>query len=99
MSAIGCNVELIAFGQGYKDLSPAIDVLERLVEEGKLRHGNHPVLAMAAGNAKAEVDAAGNRKISKRRSTGRVDPLIALTMSLGVASRPVPKFDVRALIG
>jgi phage terminase large subunit-like protein len=99
LSAIGCNVELIAFGQGYKDLSPAIDVLERLVEEGKLRHGNHPVLAMAAGNAKAEVDAAGNRKISKRRSTGRVDPLIALTMSLGVASRPVPKFDVRALIG
>jgi hypothetical protein len=25
-----------AFGQGYKDLSPAVDRLERLVEEGKL---------------------------------------------------------------
>jgi phage terminase large subunit-like protein len=96
--AIGCNVELVPFGQGYKDLSPAVDVLERLVEEGKLRHGNHPVLAMAAGNAKVETDAAGNRKLSKRKSTGRIDPLVALTMALGVAVRPAPVFDVRAMI-
>ena len=61
LGAIGCGVPLVPFGQGFKDLSPAVDVLERLVEEGKLRHGNHPVLAMAAVNAKAEVDAAGNR--------------------------------------
>jgi phage terminase large subunit-like protein len=99
LAAIGCNVELVPFGQGYKDLSPAVDVLERLVEEGKLRHGNHPVLAMAAGNAKVELDAAGNRKISKRRSIGRIDPLLALTMALGIAARPTPKIDVSALIG
>jgi phage terminase large subunit-like protein len=42
---------------------------------------------MAAGNAKIEMDAAGNRKLSKRKSTGRIDPLIALTMALGVATR------------
>ena len=45
LDAIGCSVSLVPFGQGFKDLSPAVDVLERLVEEGKLRHGNHPVLA------------------------------------------------------
>ena len=87
------------FGQGFKDLSPAVDVLERLVEEGKLRHGNHPVLSMAAVNAKVELDAAGNRKLSKRRSTGRIDPLVALCMALGVAARPAPAFDVAAMIG
>jgi phage terminase large subunit-like protein len=54
---------------------------------------------MAAVNAKAEVDAAGNRKLSKRRSTGRIDPLVALCMALGVAQRPAPAFDVRAMIG
>jgi phage terminase large subunit-like protein len=99
LSAIGCNVELIPFGQGYKDMAPAIDRLEALVEEGKLRHGNHPVLTMAAGNAKCERDAAGNRKLSKLRSTGRIDPLVALTMAVGVAARPAPVIDVEALIG
>ena len=99
LSAIGCGVELTPFGQGFKDMAPAIDTLERLVEEGKLRHANHPVLAMAAVNAKAELDAAGNRKLSKSRSTGRIDPLVALTMAVGVAARPAPKFDVEAMIG
>jgi phage terminase large subunit-like protein len=99
MSAIGCGVELVPFGQGFKDIAPAVDVLERLVEEGKLLHNNHPVLQMASSNAKVELDAAGNRKISKKRSTGRVDPLIALTMALGVATRPAEVIDVSALIG
>jgi phage terminase large subunit-like protein len=54
---------------------------------------------MAAANAKAELDAAGNRKFSKRRSTGRIDPLVACCMALGVAARPAPKIDIEALIG
>jgi phage terminase large subunit-like protein len=99
LDAIGCRVELTPFGQGYKDISPAVDVLERLVEEGKLLHGGHPVLAMAAANAKVEMDAAANRKLSKRRSTGRIDPLMALTMAVGIAARPVPVFDPKAMIG
>ena len=68
-------------------MAPAVDIVERLVEERKLRHCNQPVLMMAAGNAKVELDSAGNRKLSKKRSTGRIDPLVALTMALGVASR------------
>jgi phage terminase large subunit-like protein len=99
LSAIGCNVELVPFGQGFKDMAPAVDRLEQLIEEGKLRHANHPLLSMAAGNAKAELDAAGNRKLSKRKSTGRIDPLVALVMAIGVAARPAPVIDVRALIG
>ena len=99
LSAIGCNVELVPFGQGYKDMAPAVDRLEALIEEGKLHHGNHPVLTMAAGNAKCERDAAGNRKLSKLRSTGRIDPLVALTMAIGGAARPAPVIDIEALIG
>jgi phage terminase large subunit-like protein len=99
LDAIGCNVELVPFGQGFRDMAPAIDFLERLVVEGKLLHGAHPVLQMAVTNAKIEMDTAGNRKLSKRRSQGRIDPLVALTMALGVAARPAPVIDVRALIG
>jgi phage terminase large subunit-like protein len=99
LDAIGCNVALVPFGQGYRDLSPAVDRLEQLVEEGKLRHDNNPVLTMAAANAKVEMDAAGNRKLSKRKSTGRIDPLVALTMAVGIAARPASAIDLAALIG
>jgi phage terminase large subunit-like protein len=85
---IGCDVELAAFGQGFRDMGPAVDLLERLVAERKLRHANHPLLAMAVTNAKRETDAVGNRKLSKRKSTGRIDPLVALTMALGVTTTP-----------
>jgi hypothetical protein len=50
-------------------------------------------------NAKVELDAAGNRKLSKRRSIGRIDPLVALCMALGIAARPAPAFDIEAMIG
>ena len=87
LSAIGCDVPLVPFGQGFKDQAPGVDILERLVEEGKLRHGNHPVLTMAASNAVVELDAVNNRKLSKKRSTGRIDALVSLAMALGAAGR------------
>lgn len=87
LNAIGCDVELVPWGQGFKDMSPAVDVLERLAVEGKLRHGGHPVLTMCALNVKTETDPAGNRKLSKKKSTGRIDGAQALAMSLGVATR------------
>jgi phage terminase large subunit-like protein len=98
LDAIGCNVTLVPFGQGFKDMGPAVDKLEGIVDEGKLLHANHPVLKMAAVNAKAELDAAGNRKLSKRKSTGRIDPLVALTMAIGVTARAPPPIDIEALI-
>jgi phage terminase large subunit-like protein len=91
---IGCNVELVPFGQGFKDMGPSIDVVERLVETQKLRHGNHPVLTMAASNARIETDAVNNRKLSKKRSNGRIDALVALTMALGIATRHVEQHAV-----
>jgi phage terminase large subunit-like protein len=54
---------------------------------------------MAAVNARIEMDAAGNRKLRKRRSTGRIDPIVALCMALGVAARPAPEIDIQAMIG
>ena len=74
-------------------------MLERLVEQGKLRHDGHPVLKMAAVNCRVEMDSAGNRKLSKRKSTGRIDPIVATCMAVGVASRPGPVIDINSLIG
>ncbi len=86
----GASVELVPFGQGFKDMAPAVDTLERLVAETKLRHGRNPVLNMCASNAVIERDPAGNRKLTKAKSSGRIDVLVALTMALSIAERHQP---------
>jgi len=86
LDAIGCDVVLVPHGQGFKDMSPSIDVLERLIFEAKIRHGGHPVLTMCASNAKTASDPAGNRKLDKQKSTGRIDGLVAMTMAIGKAA-------------
>jgi phage terminase large subunit-like protein len=92
--------KFIGFGQGYRDMSPALRDLESIVLEKKLRHGDHPVLTWCASNAVIDRDSAGNRKRSKKRSAGRIDAMVALTMAFGVAPmRTAVQFDVQALIG
>lgn len=73
------------FGQGFKDMSPAIDNLESELLNGKIAHGMHPVLTMCASNATIIKDAAGNRKLDKMKSTGRIDGMVALAMAIGAA--------------
>lgn len=87
LDAIGANIPMTPFGQGFKDMAPAVDMLERLVAEHKLRHGGNPVLNMCAANAVAVRDPAGNRKLDKPKSIGRIDGLVALVMALGAKSR------------
>ena len=81
---IGVQLPMQPFGQGFKDMAPAVDKLERLVVDHKLAHGGHPVMNMCAANAIAERDPAGNRKLNKAKSIGRIDGLVALAMALGV---------------
>ena len=66
---------------------PALDALEAELLNGRVAHGMHPVLTMCAANAVIERDPAGNRKLTKAKSTGRIDGLQALAMAMGVASR------------
>jgi phage terminase large subunit-like protein len=75
----------VEFGQGFQSMSPALRDLEGELLNGRLAHGNHPVLTMCAANAVVQADAAGNRKLAKHKSTGRIDGMVALTMAFGVA--------------
>jgi phage terminase large subunit-like protein len=99
LNAIACPVPLLEFGQGYKDMSPAVDILERLVVQKRIRHGNHPVLQWNAFNAVVVKDPAGSRKLDKSRSVGKIDGLVALAMAFALALlRAEPELDARALI-
>jgi phage terminase large subunit-like protein len=68
-------------GQGYRDFSPRCEAFEKLIANGKIAHGHHPLLAMAASNAIATRDPAGNTKLDKSKSTQRIDPIVAAVMA------------------
>lgn len=90
LDAAGVQLPLKEHGQGFKDMSPALDALESDLLKGTILHGGHPVLAMCAANAVAVPDPAGNRKLDKSKATGRIDGLVALAMAEGVeAGTPV----------
>lgn len=72
-------------GQGFQSMSPALRDLEGALLNEKLAHGNHPVLTMCMANATVQSDPAGNRKLSKQKSHGRIDGAVALAMAMSVA--------------
>ena len=94
----GIILPLEEFGQGYVSMSPAVQALEAAILDRRIHHGGHPILRWQVSNAAIEMDHAANRKITKKRSTGHVDGLIALLMAMGVASRPVEKINIETLI-
>lgn len=78
----GDGFTMIPFGQGYREMSPAMKELYKLLLEGKFIHGGNPVLRWMAGNVVVEIDAAENIKPSKRRSTEKIDGIVAWVMAL-----------------
>ncbi len=84
---LGIELPLTEFGQGFRDMAPAIDTLETLLLNEQMAHGGHPVLTMCMANAKIERDAAGNRKLNKQKATGRIDGAVALAMAAGVTPK------------
>jgi phage terminase large subunit-like protein len=88
LDQIGCHVPLIEHGQGYKDMTPAVDIVERFVIQEKLRHGLHPVLTWCANNAVVIRDPAGGRKFDKSNTKyrSRIDALVAMAMALSAGA-------------
>jgi phage terminase large subunit-like protein len=83
----GSGLRLIPWGQGFKDMAPAIDALELEVVDRKIEHPSNPVLTWAMANAVATMDPAGNRKLDKDKARFRIDPAVALTMVCGLKAR------------
>lgn len=75
------------FGQGFKDMAPALDEFERRLVNGQLKHNNNPVMTWCAANAVVSSDPAGNRKVAKDKATGRVDGIVAAVMATGLTIR------------
>jgi phage terminase large subunit-like protein len=85
LDAEGVSLELVECGQGFKDMGPAVEALEQMILNGRLRVKRNPVLRWNAASAVLEEDAAGNRKFTKRKATGRIDGIVALAMAAKLA--------------
>jgi phage terminase large subunit-like protein len=74
------------FGQGFVSMSPPSKDLYQFVMERRIRHGRHPVLDWNMGNTVVDMDAAGNIKPNKKKSTEKIDGAVALVMALARAT-------------
>jgi phage terminase large subunit-like protein len=82
----------VDFGQGSASMTPALRSLEVKLLNEQLRHGNHPILSMCAGNARIKGDN-GARAFDKRTARGRIDGMVALAMAVGVMPQMVEHED------
>lgn len=77
----------VEFRQGFKSMSEPMKLLEDLVLTRRIEHGGNPVLRWMVGNVEVVEDAAGNIKPTKRKkSTRRIDGVVATLEGLGRAS-------------
>ncbi len=71
----------IPVGQGFKDQSLTVELLETAALDRRLIHDN-PILTWCVANTVIQTDPAGGRKIAKNRSYGRVDGTVALGVAM-----------------
>jgi phage terminase large subunit-like protein len=76
------GIEMIELGQGVASMSTPTKELQRLVVEGKFRHGGNPLLRWCVSNLAVKMDPAGNVKPDRDRSGGRIDPVVSLIMAI-----------------
>ncbi len=80
-------LRLVPWGQGWRDMAPAIDALEISVLERRFQHPGNPVLAFCFANAVSLSDASGNRKLDKSATRFRIDGAVAAAMAIGCKAR------------
>lgn len=99
LDQIGAEIELVEHPQGYMKRSAktgadgvelpvlwfprSIEILDRDVSDNTLRVEKNPVLTWNSASAVLESDPKGNKIFTKRKSTGRIDGIVALAMADG----------------
>jgi phage terminase large subunit-like protein len=88
------GITMVQFRQGFKSMSPPTKELLKLIMSRKIRHGGNPVLRWMADNLMVSTDPAENVKPDKKKSTERIDGMVALIMALDRTLRHEDKRSV-----
>jgi phage terminase large subunit-like protein len=78
---------MVPWGQGFKDMTGAVEALEGSILDRRFVHDGNPVLTWNMSNAVTISDPAGNRKLDKSKSRFRIDGAVAAAMAVGLKSR------------
>ena len=84
------GVPLVPFGQGFVSMSAPTKQFELLCRQGKIWHDGDPILRWALSNVAIRTDPAGNIKVDKERSDGKIDPIVAAIMAIGEHMKAKP---------
>lgn len=76
------DAPMVKVPQNFSGLSMGSKQLERLVYGKRFRHGGNPLLRWCANNTTLQIDGAENIKPDKKKSQGRIDPIVAICMAL-----------------
>jgi phage terminase large subunit-like protein len=69
-------------GQGFVSMAPRIDALETSLLKNMIKHGSSPILNLGAASAIVELDNVGNRRLTKKKSSQKIDGIIAMLMAI-----------------
>ena len=75
--------EMSPFGQGYGSMSAPTKELEKMVLTQNLEHFENPVLRWMMSSVAIQRDPAGNIKPDKRKSSQKIDGVVAAIMAMG----------------
>ncbi len=75
---------MLPFGQTARSMDPALNRFETMLINKEIRHDGNPVMTWNAANAVVREDEDGYKKVSKQKSIGRVDGIVAACMACGV---------------
>ena len=96
------GLTMVPFGQGFASMSAPTKEFYRLLMEGKIIHGGHPVMRWMAGHVVVDTDPAGNIKVTKAKSKEKIDGIVAAIMALDRAVRHEGEsgsvYDTRGLL-
>jgi phage terminase large subunit-like protein len=105
LEAIGVDIPLLEHPQGWVKIKAlplwmpqSINELEAAVLERRLEVLRNPVLTWNSASAVTLTDDQQSRIFSKRKSTGRIDGLVALAMAVGALKAPEAVLDVTTWI-
>jgi phage terminase large subunit-like protein len=77
--------DVIPMRQGHQTMGDPSKELEKLVVGGQLAHSGNEVLTWMAGNVTVRMDSNANIMPDKKKSTEKIDGIVALIMAIGVA--------------
>lgn len=86
-SALGLRSTAVWRGLGWADASADVRAFQRAVIDRRLRPGDSLVLESAIAESALSLDPAGNAKLDKGRSRGRIDAASAAVLACGEAER------------